>query len=322
MKVLVIGGGVFVSKAIAKKLIDEGNDVYVMNRGLHKNISGVTHLFADRNDSDLFSKAIGNMEFDVVYDICSYFDTQTKISIKNLTGRIGHFIHMSSATVYNDTKVFPLNENTKRGSSKIWGDYSKNKYLCEEALFLAYSKDRFPVTIIRPFYIYGPENNFDREAYVFKRILNGFPIILPGMGEKIIHFGYIDDLVDAVIKISANKSSIGEAYNIAGDEIVTFNEWVKMCENILEIKAKIFYTECEYINYKAREWFPFRDINFFGTCEKLKSELGIYSHYSLYDGLKKAFNSLEKDILKENFYCNEVEKNILKKFSNLLIFKS
>jgi Nucleoside-diphosphate-sugar epimerases len=318
-KILVIGGGVFVSKAIVRRLINEGNQVYVMNRGVHENIAGAIHLFADRNDPELFSKAVSHMEFDVVYDICSYFPSQTRMAIENLSGRIGHFIHMSSATVYNDIKAFPIREDNKRGGSDIWGDYSKNKYLCEEELFVSWFENKFPATMIRPFYIYGPENNFDRESYVFKRILNGMPIILPGMGKTIIQFGYIDDLVDAVIKIANNKSSIGQAYNISGDKFVTFSDWVKICADVLEVKAEIFCTECQYIGYKAREWFPFRDIHFFGTCEKAKNELRVIPRYSLYDGLKQTFKNLDRSNLKEHFNRNDVERNILEKHLKLLV---
>ena len=48
---LVFGGSVFVGEAIARKLIESGHDVYVLNRGNHPIPEGCKHLKADRNDA-------------------------------------------------------------------------------------------------------------------------------------------------------------------------------------------------------------------------------------------------------------------------------
>jgi len=317
MKVLVIGGSVFVSKALVRKLLSESKTVYVLNRGSHKNVEGTIHLYADRNNPDLFLEAIGNLEFDVVYDICAYFPKQTRIAIDSLGGRIGHFVHMSSATVYNRTNRYPMREEDSRGESDIWGDYSKNKYLCEEELFSAWTANGFPATMLRPFYIYGPGNNFDRESYVMKRLLHRAPIVLPGMGERIIQLSHIDDVVDTLIKISNRTESFGQAYNVGGNEYVTFSDWVETCAMALEVKAKTFCVESKYIGYTAREWFPFRDINFFGSCEKIMNQTGIMPKYSLLKGLQQTFSQIKKDDFTE-FKTTICERAIIEKHLELI----
>lgn len=310
-KVLVIGGSVFISKALVERLLINGNRVYVLNRGLRKNVDGAVHLYADRNDYNLFQKAIGTLEFDVVYDICAYYPSQSKIAIEILNGKTEHFIHMSSATVYNNISNYPISEDNNRGPSDVWGDYSKNKYLCEEVLFEAWNASQFPMTLIRPFYIYGPNNNFDRESYIYKRILNDAPIILPGMGESIVQFSYIDDIIDTLVNLSNVKNSIGQAYNVLGDEYVSFLDWVKLCANILSREPRIYFVGENNHGFKARKWFPFRDFDFYGNCNKLKKQIGITSKYSLSQGLKKTFENYEKNKIQRDFEIPDIEKELL-----------
>ncbi len=240
-KILVLGGSVFIGKAIVEKLIECGHEVYVLNRGNHQAPKGSIQLIADRNKLEEFTHVLDNLVFDVVFDGSAYLPNQTKIAIETLKNRVGHYIHISSAAVYSSEQSLPLNENSNRGLSKEWGDYSVQKYLCEEELFKAYEENNFPMTIIRPFYIYGPGNNLDRETYIWKRLLSNIPIAIPNKGLSAIQFGYIDDLTDALVKIMNLKDSIGKAYNLSGKEVVTLKEWVEECGKAAGIEPKIIY---------------------------------------------------------------------------------
>ena len=263
-KILVIGGSVFASKSIAEYFAAYGCNVFVLNRGTKQNAEGAIFLKADRNDPRAFMKAIGNHDFDLVIDVCAYLPTQTKIAVDVLKDRTAHFIHISSAAVYDNIKSYPIHENNERGGASIWGEYGRNKYLCEEELLREWNISKFPITLLRPFYIYGPGNNLERESYIFERIINNKPIIVPGMGRPIIQFGYIDDLSDCILKIGNQEKSFGQAYNISGKEYVTFVEWINICANVVSMEAEIYCTECELVGYNARKWFPFRDVHLFG----------------------------------------------------------
>ncbi|GAE88802.1 NAD-dependent epimerase/dehydratase family protein [Acetivibrio straminisolvens] len=156
-KALVFGGSIFVGKAIAEKLLEMGYAVYVLNRGNHSNPKGTIHLKADRNSLEEVSNVCKGINFDIVADCSAYTPNQTKIAIQAINHNIKHYIHISSAAVYIDENIYPYTEESKRGTCPVWGDYSTNKYLCEEVLFKEYKENGFPVTILRPFYLYGPE---------------------------------------------------------------------------------------------------------------------------------------------------------------------
>ncbi len=306
-KVLIMGGSVFIGRAIAKKFISMGDTVYVLNRGNHICPDGGIQLIADRNNFETMSEILKDYEFDIVVDGSAYNLAQTELLFKILKDRVKHFIHLSSASVYSDNGIFPFYENSSRGQHNSWGDYSKNKYLCEEFLFKMWDETKFPVTIIRPFYVYGPSNNLDRESYVFSRILNEKNIIIPNRGNPLIQFGHIDDLCDAVVLLCGNEKTFGEAYNVSGDEYISLVGWVKLCAYILNKDAKIKLIDEDSYGYKARDWFPFRAINFIGDCSKIKTDVGFINKYSLCDGLKQTFFKKGADYYKNKYNENEVE---------------
>lgn len=310
-KILVLGGSVFIGRAIANMFVSCKDEVYVLNRGNNPCPKGAIQLIADRNDAKQLKSVLQNHIFDVVVDGSAYKEMQSKIIVDLLKKRVKHFIHISSAAVYEDSEIFPYHEYSKRGFSKAWGAYSKEKYFCEEVLFNAWEKENFPVTIIRPFYVYGYGNNLDRERYVFSRILNNEPIILPSRGENMVQFGHIEDLCNAIEKISRNTVCIGKAYNVSGSEYITLKGWVQECGGVLGIKPKIILVDKNVLGYKAREWFPFRDLSMIGNCELIKNHIGFMPKYSLFDGLKDTVDKEGIENLKGKFKKSKAEVDIL-----------
>jgi len=311
-KVLVFGGNVFLGRAVVKKFLNMGYEVYVLNRGKHENIEGTIPLIADRNNQDEVKRVCGNIKFDVVFDGCAYTPQQTKIAIECVKRDISHFIHISSASVYIDENIYPYNEESKRGTCPVWGEYSTNKYLSEEILFEENRKNGYPITLLRPFYLYGIENNLDRESYAIKRLLTNQPIIVPGLGLPLMQFGYIEDLCTAIEAICLSNESCGKAYNISGDEYISFKGWVETCAKVLNVKADIVLADAKALGLKARDWFPFRDITMIGDCSLIQKDLGVTPKYTFEAGIQEIVNAIELDQLVEGFTVSETEKNILR----------
>jgi len=312
-KALVFGGNVFVGKAIAEKLLKMGYTVYVLNRGNRPNPKGTIHLKANRNSLEAVSGVCKGISFNVVVDSSAYTPEQTRIAIQAINHNIKHYIHISSASVYIDENVYPYTENSKRGTCAVWGDYSTNKFLCEELLFKEYNENGFPVTILRPFYLYGPENNLDRESYVIKRLLTKNPIIVPGRGLPLIQFGYIDDLCSAIELICQNNICCGKAYNISGNEYISLKGWVEICAKVLKVDPKIVLADTDSTGYKARDWFPFRDVTLIGNCDRIKRDIGFEPQFTFEQGMKKIVETIDLNRLIDGFEISDIEKSILKK---------
>ncbi|QDR81039.1 NAD-dependent epimerase/dehydratase family protein [Sporomusa termitida] len=249
---LVFGGSKFVGRAVATRLVQAGNQVYILNRGNNSTPPDCIQLLADRNNHREVMSVLEGLKFDVVFDISAYNPAQTKIAIDCLAGRIGHFIHISSATVYRHTEEYPLNEESETGSNSIWGTYGTGKYLCELELRRSFQEKLFPITIFRPFYLYGPGNSHDRETYVFRWLLQNKPIIVPRKGQTIVQFGHIDDLVNAVMQSMLQEKSFGQIYNISGERSITFQGWLEACAKAVEVEPHMVFVE-PGVRYEQRD---------------------------------------------------------------------
>ena len=307
-KILIMGGNQFVGKEIVKKFLEKDHIVYVLNRGRRKNIEGVFFLKADRNNYIEIENVLKNIEVDVIIDVSAYIEEQVDILQKVMKNRFKQYILISSASVYNSIESAPVNEESQAGENLIWGDYAKNKYFTEKKTIENSKIYNFKYTIFRPFYIYGIGNNLDRENYFFSRIKYDLPIYVPSKN-NIIQFGYIEDLALAIESSIGNSDFYNQIFNISGDEYVTISEFIEICAKVISKKTRIKYVDTEKNKIKARDWFPFREINLFGDISKLENT-GFRNTYSLIQGLEKTYKYNDKNnlILKPILHKIETEK--------------
>ncbi len=71
-------------------------------------------------------------KFDVVIDMCAYWEEHTQRAIEDLN--FDFFIHMSSAASYKKSQSFPLTEESPLGDWPLWGEYNEGKVECENVL--------------------------------------------------------------------------------------------------------------------------------------------------------------------------------------------
>ena len=282
-----MGGNQFVGKEIAKKFLEKNYIVYVLNRGIKKNITEAVFLKADRDNYVEMENVLEGIEVDIIIDVSAYIEKQVDILHKIMKKRFKQYILISSASVYNNMKSMPLNEGCQVGENLIWGDYAKNKYLAERRTIENSILYNFKYTIFRPFYIYGVGNNLDRENYFFSRLKYNLPIYVPSKNNT-IQFGYIEDLALAIESSIGNSDFYNQIFNVSGDEYVTMSEFSEICGKVISKKAIIKYINTEEKKIIAREWFPFREVNFFGDISKLENT-GFRNSYSLIQGLEKTY---------------------------------
>ena len=307
-KILIMGGNQFVGKEIAKKFLEKNNTVYVLNRGTRKNIEGVIFLKTDRDNYIEMKNTLKDIEVDVIVDVSAYTEEQVNILHKVMKNKFKQYILISSASIYNNIKCTPVNEENQTGENLIWGDYAKNKYLAEKITIENSNLYNFKYTIFRPFYIYGIGNNLDRENYFFSRIKYNLPIFIPSKN-NIIQFGYVEDLALAIESSIDNSDFYNQIFNISGNEYVTMSEFAEICGKVINKKTMIKYINTEKNKIKARDWFPFREVNLFGDISKLENT-GFRNVFSLVQGLEKTYKYNDENdlILKPVLHKIETEK--------------
>ena len=304
-KILIMGGNQFVGKEIAKKFLDKDYTAYVLNRGTRKNIKGVFFLKVDRDNLIEMENILKDIEVDIIVDISAYTEEQVDILHKVMKNRFKQYILISSASVYNNIECTPVNEECQTGENLIWGDYAKNKYLAEKKTIENSNLYNFKYTIFRPFYIYGIGNNLDRENYFFSRIKYNLPIYIPSKN-NIIQFGYVEDLALAIESSIENSDFYNQIFNISGDEYVTMSEFAEICGKVMAKKVAIKYINTEENKIKARDWFPFREVNLFGDISKLENT-GFRNTYSLVQGLEKTYRYNDENDLITKPILNKLE---------------
>lgn len=288
MKVLVMGGTEFISKAVSKHLIEKGYTVDIFTRGLRKvDYEGYrNHFKGDRKS--LEDLAIVSQEnYDYVFDISAY----TKDDVEKLTSvlnkdTIKRYVFCSSGAVYGESEEI-LKEDDKRIENKNWGDYGLNKKLAEDHLMELYNKEGVPITIFRPSYIYGEGNNLYREGYFFERILNNLSIPVPKSKIE-TQFIHIDDVVRIFESAIHKDETKGNAYNITHEELVSWDKLINTAMEAFNKKVSLIEIDEDKLGVDTRSYFPFRNINYALSTEKLKKD-GLYiPKINLLEGLNRA----------------------------------
>ena len=193
-KILITGGTVFVSRYIAEHFVnfipeytnEEKAEVYVLNRGTRRQVSGVHLICCDKNN---IGDRLRNYHFDVVIAVNTY----TKDEMKNLLDALNtvkDFIFISSSAVYPETLPQPFKEEQPCGENSIWGAYGINKLEAENYLLSQYPN----AYILRPPYLYGSMNNVYREGFVFDCAVAERPFYMPTDGSMKLQFFHVEDL--------------------------------------------------------------------------------------------------------------------------------
>jgi len=300
-----MGGNQFVGKEIVKKFLEKDYTIYILNRGTRKNIEEVIFFKVDRDNFIEMENILKNIDVDIIIDVSAYTEEQVDILHKVMKNRFKQYILISSASVYNNIESTPANEESQTGENLIWGDYAKNKYLAEKKTIENSKIYNFKYTIFRPFYIYGIGNNLDRENYFFSRIKYNLPVFIPSKN-NIIQFGYVEDLALAIESSIENSDFYNQIFNISGDEYVTMSEFSEICGKVMNKKAIIKYINTEENKIKARDWFPFREVNLFGDISKLENT-GFRNTYSLIQGLEKTYKYNDENDLITKPILNKLE---------------
>jgi 2'-hydroxyisoflavone reductase len=251
MRVLVIGGTLFIGKRLVNRLLEAGHEVTILHRKTeHPFNHRVRNLVADRNDAFAVRSAVANQRFDAVYDFVYDWERgttaeQVRTTASAIPGDLSRYIFMSSVAAYGEG----LNhaEEDRLAPDTHPNDYVRNKAGSERALFRMYHESGFPVVTLRPPFVYGAENPFYREAFFWDRIRLDRPLIVPGNGDRLMQFVYVNDLVEVGLAALKSPAAPGRAFNVANETPLTQIEVVNEFAKTLGKEASIVRVPRELI---------------------------------------------------------------------------
>ncbi|HUS07955.1 MAG TPA: NAD-dependent epimerase/dehydratase family protein [Bryobacteraceae bacterium] len=237
MKVLVIGGTLFIGRGIVASLLKEEHEVTILHRKAGHNLGKkVREILADRNDPESLREALAGKHFDVVFDNVYDWERGTTAAQVEATAKavsekkLARYVFMSSVAAYGDG--LNHHEGDALAPDNHSDSYVRNKAMSERTLFRFHQRNGLPVVTIRPPYIYGPGNPYYREAFFWDRLRDGRPLILPGDGRRLMQFVYIKDLVDACVRAAFEPGIVGHAFNVANPRPITQAELVGLLGEI------------------------------------------------------------------------------------------
>jgi len=232
MKVLFIGGTGIISSASSELAVKKDIELYHLNRGKSfRNIEGVKSIIADIRNFKATKEVLENYEFDAVVDWISFVPEHIKSNIQLFTGKTKQFVFISSASIYQTPpEKLPVTEETPL-HNPIW-KYSQDKIACEDVLRDAYTKNKFPYTIVRPSHTYDKTLIPITGGYTaLHRMKHGLPVVVHGDGSSIWTLTHHKDFAVGLVGLLGKPQAINEAYHITNNELLTW-------ENIYKTMAK------------------------------------------------------------------------------------
>ena len=255
-KALFIGGTGTISTAIVKKLSEDSAwEVWLINRGNRSDVvpENVHQIIADVYDEDDVREKIKDMTFDVVSEFIGFTVDAVERDYRLFKGKTKQYMYISSASAYNKPAAsYVITEGTTLANPH-W-EYSRNKIKCEEFLMDKYRSEGFPVTIIRPSHTYDERNvplgvHGKKGFYqVIKRMLEGKPVIIQGDGTSLWTVTFNKDFATGYTGLMGNPHAIGEAFQITGDETLTWNQIYQTIADALGVELKACHISSEFLS--------------------------------------------------------------------------
>lgn len=251
MRVLFIGGSGFISTAVSRQAVAKGFELYVLNRGLNPvQLAGSHHLTADIHKPEEMRTALQDMEFDVVVDWLAYKPDDIERDLALFRSRVGQFVFISSASAYQKPPTHYLISESTPLFNPYW-QYSRNKIACEERLMRAYREEGFPVTIVRPSLTYDPNFPIAIGGWgcytLADRLKKGLPIIVHGDGSSLWVVTHADDFGRGFLGLLGNPQTLGHAFHITSDEVLTWDQIYRTIAGALGVEANIVHIPSDFI---------------------------------------------------------------------------
>ena len=249
MKILILGGTMFLGRHLVEAALRQGHEVSLFNRGQHNPdlFPEVEKLRGDR-DGDL--SALDGKRWDAVIDTCGYVPRIVRRSAALLADAVERYVFISTITVFADfsrpvtDENAPLGELTNKSVEEVTGEtYGPLKALCEQA---AESAMPGRALVIRPGLIVGPHDTTVRFVYWTRRVARGGEVLAPGRPEKQVQIIDARDLSEWTIRmVEQGRTGI---YNATGpDYILTMEGLLEECKRVSGSDARFTWVSERFL---------------------------------------------------------------------------
>jgi len=270
LRVLITGGAGFIGSHLADAYLERGDEVYVIDDLSTGRIENIQHLKGQPrfhytidtvHNHPLTAELVD--QCDVVFHLAAAVGvklivespvrtietnvrgTEVVLSIANKKKK--KVLVASTSEVYGLSTDVPFRED----GNLVMGATTKGRwsYACSKAidefLALAYWREKkLPTVVVRLFNTVGPRQTGQYGMVIptfVRQALSGRPITVYGDGKQSRCFGYVGDIVGALIKLMDHKDAVGNVFNIGSNEEISILQLAQRVKELTQSKSEIVF---------------------------------------------------------------------------------
>ena len=230
MRILILGGGSFVGRAIVTALLNDSHQPTLFSRGkIGTNLfPSVPRLIGDRDTGDYAALAGGT--WDAVVDTSGYVPRHVDQAMDALGDRVGRYLFVSSHAVYvlqdvgpGSDESTPLRAPVRDPDVLTDATYGPAKVACEQDILARFGPR---ASIVRPGKVAGPHDNQEGLTYWVREAARGGRVELPGDPKQPVQLIDVRDLAALVVRLLVDGR--GGAFNAVGQSL-TITQVIETC---------------------------------------------------------------------------------------------
>ena len=263
-RVLVTGGSGFLGSHLCERLLADGHDVLSVDNYFTGRRANIAHLLGNPRFEAMRHDVTFPLfvEVDEIYNLACpaspvhyQFDPvqTTKTSVVGAINMLGlakrlkaRVLQASTSEVYGDPTVHPQAENYRGNVNPIGprACYDEGKR-CAETLFFDYQRQhRSRIKVVRIFNTYGPRMHPNDGRVVSNFIVQALrnqDITLYGDGSQTRAFCYVDDLIEAMVRMMHTPDEVCGPVNIGNPHEIPVRELAERVINLTGSRSRLVY---------------------------------------------------------------------------------
>jgi UDP-glucose 4-epimerase len=268
LRVLITGGAGFIGSHLSDLYISRGDEVFCIDDLSTGSIDNIAHLKGNARyhytiDSVHNQPVVAELidQCDIVFHLAAAVGVKlivespvrtietnvrgTEVVLAQANKKKKKVLVASTSEVYGLSNDVPFRED----GNLVMGATTKGRwsYACSKAidefLALAYWREKkLPTVVVRLFNTVGPRQTGQYGMVIptfVKQALSGRPITVYGTGEQTRCFGFVKDVIGALVKLMDKDESVGEVFNIGSNEEVSIMELARRVRELTGSKSEI-----------------------------------------------------------------------------------
>ncbi len=250
MRVLVLGGTLFVGRHIVEALLTSGHEPVLFHRGLTGPglFPDVEHVLGDR-ETDL--ARLDGRQFDAVIDPSGYLPHVVRASAARFANHAESYVFISSVSAYDSNverfiETGPLAQLPPDASDAVYDDqhYGPLKALCERAATEAFGAAG--TILVRPGLVVGPYDPTDRYSYWPARLARGGEVLAPNSPNDPVQFVDARDLAAWIVLLIEARAH-GTFNAISPRDAFSLGDVLEACRIAGESDARLTWVDNAFL---------------------------------------------------------------------------